>query len=430
VNAPQTLAADARLCALSHGGVQRPPFMGMGPRLLRGIAAALMLAIANLALMPLACAVQLQRSQSAMEAATPHEQQYAQALQAIYARVSADALQAWAEGMRQHWASTRARWQAAGIAPDIIQRQRALEAAFDTRHAELMALYRAATAAAAGAPERQALADFLARERPQTTQRPIGLDKLPWQVEPPRPQMPANTAEALQAQLAGAQQNPPAKTPRPKAQQNAPALVSPRLAIDVAQESLARAPLTKAGEAFQTKALTRHTAADLAATLDAPHTGEIKALAQSLGNNPHAIYQWVHDNIHYFPSHGSVQGAQDTLDKKHGNAFDTNSLLIALLRSAGIPARYVYGSVEIPLEQVQNWVGGAATASAAQQVLSQGGVPNAILTRGGRDFAFRLEHVWVGALIQYHPGRGPRTGQAKARHLGTHGCQLQAIHLP
>ena len=31
--------------------------------------------------------------------------------------------------------------------------------------------------------------------------------------------------------------------------------------------------------------------------------------------------------------------------------------LIALLRSAGIPARYVYGTVDIPVAQVQNWVG-------------------------------------------------------------------------
>ncbi|WP_347486118.1 transglutaminase-like domain-containing protein [Vandammella animalimorsus] len=97
-----------------------------------------------------------------------------------------------------------------------------------------------------------------------------------------------------------------------------------------------------------------------------------------------------------------------TLDKQRGNAYDTASLLIALLRSSGIPARYVYGTVDIPIAQVQNWVGGAATAHAAQQILGQGGVPNVILTRGGVDVAFRLEHVWVEALIQYHPGRGTR----------------------
>ena len=73
---------------------------------------------------------------------------------------------------------------------------------------------------------------------------------------------------------------------------------------------------------------------------------------------------------------------------------------------SGIPARYVYGTVDIPVAQVQNWVGNAATADAAQQILGQGGVPNVVLTQGGQDFAFRLEHVWVEAHIQYHPGRG------------------------
>jgi transglutaminase-like putative cysteine protease len=71
----------------------------------------------------------------------------------------------------------------------------------------------------------------------------------------------------------------------------------------------------------------------------------------------------VHDNIYWQPTQGSVQGAQDTLDKKAGNAMDTASLLIALLRASGIPARYVYGSVEVPADQMMNWVGGAGYAA-------------------------------------------------------------------
>ena len=139
-----------------------------------------------------------------------------------------------------------------------------------------------------------------------------------------------------------------------------------------------------------------------------PHTSAIKKLAADLGKNPHKIYQWVHDNIYWQPTQGSVQGAQDTLDKKAGNAMDTASLLIALLRASGIPARYVYGSVEVPAEQMMNWVGGAKTIDAAQQVLGQGGIPNVALVSGGKISAVRIEHTWVEALIQYHPGRGAR----------------------
>gem|GEM_PF-5453239 len=74
-----------------------------------------------------------------------------------------------------------------------------------------------------------------------------------------------------------------------------------------------------------------------------------------------------------------------------------------MLRSAGIPARYVCGTVEIPVERVQNWVGGVSTANAAQQLLSQGGVPNTVRVQGGKVHAFHLEHVWVEAL---HPLQG------------------------
>jgi hypothetical protein len=72
---------------------------------------------------------------------------------------------------------------------------------------------------------------------------------------------------------------------------------------------------------------------ELSATLEAPQSAEIKALATELGNNPYKIHQWVYDNIRFFPTYGSVQGAEETLAKKSGNAFDIASLLIALLRS-------------------------------------------------------------------------------------------------
>ena len=88
--------------------------------------------------------------------------------------------------------------------------------------------------------------------------------------------------------------------------------------------------------------------------------------------------------------------------------MDTASLLIALLRASGIPARYVYGSVEVPAEQMMNWVGGAKTIDAAQQVLGQGGIPNVALISGGKISAVRIEHVWVETLIQYQPGRGAK----------------------
>ncbi|MES1242910.1 MAG: transglutaminase-like domain-containing protein [Acidobacteriota bacterium] len=152
--------------------------------------------------------------------------------------------------------------------------------------------------------------------------------------------------------------------------------------------------------------LTPPTPADLAATEDAQITPEIRALAASLGNQPVRIYDWVRNNIEFYPTYGSVQGSQMTLDAKRGNAFDTASLLIALLRAAGVPARYVTGTVEVPVEAAKDWVGGAATPNVAQQILGQGGIPNVALINGGVVSHLRIDHVWVEAFVDNIPSRG------------------------
>ncbi|WP_347486348.1 transglutaminase domain-containing protein [Vandammella animalimorsus] len=407
------------------------------------------LALINTLAMPLTQAMQIERHKQALqELATPSPaEHYAQALAALGLALAGDdahtrpsatqrpsapapalaelapQLARHAQHLQQQWDELRQGWADAGVDAAILARQRQIEADFASQHRQLMALLREAAAQPASA--RQALADFVQTQRPRPSQLPLDLNHLPWQVLRPSPQAPAHTPQQLEQNLLPEPETPPASaqasTTRagktqttPTQAPAAPRPISYRLAIDAdadaaapsnastksAQSTLAKPTLSKTASA--------PTAADLAATPEAPHSPQIQALAQSLGGNPFKIHQWVHDHIHFHPSHGSVQGAQDTLDKQRGNAYDTASLLIALLRSSGIPARYVYGTVDIPIAQVQNWVGGAATAHAAQQILGQGGVPNVILTRGGVDVAFRLEHVWVEALIQYHPGRGTR----------------------
>jgi hypothetical protein len=132
----------------------------------------------------------------------------------------------------------------------------------------------------------------------------------------------------------------------------------------------------------------------------------IRAQAAALNNNPVQIHNWVRNNIEFIPSYGSIQGADLTLQSKRGNAFDTASLEIALLRAAGIPARYAYGTVQMPAEQVMNWVGGVSKPEAAQSLLGQGGIPNVALVSGGKVISFKLEHVWVEAYVDYVPSRG------------------------
>ncbi|HEX6899191.1 MAG TPA: transglutaminase-like domain-containing protein [Thermoanaerobaculia bacterium] len=170
-------------------------------------------------------------------------------------------------------------------------------------------------------------------------------------------------------------------------------------------------PKRKAGAggkaaAVVTEKLVAPTAADLAANEDVQITPEIQELATSLGNQPLPIYNWVRNNIEFVPTQGSIQGAQMTLEAKRGNAYDISSLLIALLRSAGVHAKYVTGTTEVPLSAVMNWVGGAETSQVAQQILGQGGIPNVALVSSGTVTHIRIEHVWVEAFIDYIPSRG------------------------
>jgi len=145
---------------------------------------------------------------------------------------------------------------------------------------------------------------------------------------------------------------------------------------------------------------------DLAETEDVQLTQAIKDQAAALHHNPVEIYNWVRNTVAFLPTYGSIQGADLTLQNQRGNAFDTASLLIALLRASGIPARYVYGTIQLPADQVMNWVGGVQTPEAAQDLLGQGGIPNTGMISGGKIAAIKLEHVWVEAYVDYVPSRG------------------------
>ncbi len=146
--------------------------------------------------------------------------------------------------------------------------------------------------------------------------------------------------------------------------------------------------------------------ADLGESDEVVLSPAVRALAATLNNNPVKISAWVHDNIRFAPTYGATQNADAVLKSRQGNAFDTASLTIALLRSANIPARYVYGSVEVAAGPAQAWLGGVATPEAALDLLAQGGIPSAAVIAGGRVTAIRLEHVWVEAHIDFYPSRG------------------------
>ena len=136
----------------------------------------------------------------------------------------------------------------------------------------------------------------------------------------------------------------------------------------------------------------------LSFTVDNQSTSNLIDLAENLNHDAVNIYQYVYNNVEYIPAHGSIQGADYTAQNLRGGAMDQASLLIALLRLSNIPARYVYGSVTVDIEQAMNWVGGVTEANAAQNILSQGGVPNTLtINQQGDVINMNVEHVWVEA---------------------------------
>ena len=152
---------------------------------------------------------------------------------------------------------------------------------------------------------------------------------------------------------------------------------------------------------------------DLAETIEVQFTPEIMAKAQELGNNPVKIYEWVRNNFEYESYYGSMKGAQQTLLEKSGNDFDQASVLIALFRSANIQARYVYGTIEVPIEKVMTWLGVQDPATAAN-IVASGGIPAKAAMSGGRIKSIMMEHVWVEAYVNMYPSFGAKNGPANA----------------
>lgn len=130
--------------------------------------------------------------------------------------------------------------------------------------------------------------------------------------------------------------------------------------------------------------------------------------AAELNNSPVEIYHWVRNTIRWSPNWGAKQTAQLTLELRSGNSMDISSLTIALMRAAGIPARYVHGTIDVPEDEFRNWAGGFVEPNSAMVFAASGGIPINALASGGRVTKARMEHVWVEVAVDYVPTRAAR----------------------
>lgn len=148
-------------------------------------------------------------------------------------------------------------------------------------------------------------------------------------------------------------------------------------------------------------------AADTATTPEAPISKEIVDLAQSLQWNPVLIYEWVKNNVDTEWYWGSMKGAEETLRQKSGNDADQATLLVALLRAANFPARYIKGTIDFfpDIERAKNLTGLDDPAK-VYTFLQKAGIPVKPVIAGGGIANFQIEHVWVETFIPYSNYRG------------------------
>jgi RHS repeat-associated protein len=162
------------------------------------------------------------------------------------------------------------------------------------------------------------------------------------------------------------------------------------------------------------------TPASIVPTVDAPSDHPlIIEKANELGRDPIRIYNFVHDTILTELYAGSKKGAVGTLREGAGNDVDQASLLIALYRASGIPARYETGNVAFTPAQANQYAG-VEELSVAAALLSSAGIPNSFYFLGtGQGIGLQVEHTWVRAQVPDLAYRG----------IGRPGGDLSWVHL-
>lgn len=143
---------------------------------------------------------------------------------------------------------------------------------------------------------------------------------------------------------------------------------------------------------------------DYVSTEDAPLSPAIFAQAEALDHDYARIFDFVRSTMQTQWYSGAQKGAEATLRSHAGNDVDQASLLIALLRASGAPARYVRGVVDVPVADLAVMLG--VRNDDVGRALGAAGVPNRPLVSGGRINAFAIEQVFVSAWLPYANYRG------------------------
>ena len=145
---------------------------------------------------------------------------------------------------------------------------------------------------------------------------------------------------------------------------------------------------------------------DLAATTDIQKDDAmITALAQELEHDPVKIYEYVRNELVYEPYFGAMKGSRKTLIEKAGNDIDLSSAMMALLRASGYNCRYVFGTVEMSVDEAAAWVG-VDDPNQVAKVFTDNQIPVEFDYAAGAISTVRLDHVWVQVYLDHFPYLG------------------------
>jgi transglutaminase-like putative cysteine protease len=123
--------------------------------------------------------------------------------------------------------------------------------------------------------------------------------------------------------------------------------------------------------------------------------------AGRLGGDAVAAFEYVRDGVGFESYAGSLRGARGALWSAAGNAADQASLLIALLRASGVPARYLRGTLSTV--NAQTLLASMFPAPSGVGGLAPAGEPAADPVNSAALLNPARSHWWVEA---YLPGLG------------------------
>lgn len=201
----------------------------------------------------------------------------------------------------------------------------------------------------------------------------------------------------------GPEETTPRQTLRPFV--SAPRLTREQADALLTESPLANRPITQSSSEMLPARRSVFPAGELSSTVDVQITAEITETATALGNSPLAIYEYVRNNVAFQPYLGSRKGSVFTLQQRAGNDTDQASLLLALLRAANVPSRYVRGTIEMTPEQAMDWLG-VDDADTAGAILATAGLDGITVVNGPEVVAIRCTHVWIEAYVPYSNYRG------------------------